>query len=114
MNILTEITKNDNWDFGTGLIFSLIAIGLVFLVLLIIIVVMEVIFRGEGWLAKKFKKKKLTTQEVASPEAPKLSVSNVDLASDEDANVALLVSSIDYRQEIKEDVKLVSIRKIEE
>lgn len=111
VTILDKIAKDTTIDLGSALLYSLIAIALVFLALVIIIIVMEIIFRGEGYFSKKFKA--LSKRKVVEQIHEERKSIEVDM-NDEDAQIAIVVASIDYRNQIKKDVKVVSIRRIEE
>ena len=88
-------------EVGTGLLIALIAIALVFAVLLIII--------GSINILKLAGKKSTVKEEVKKP-APAVA-KNTEI-KDEDMMVAALVATIDYANETKKDVKLVSIKQI--
>ena len=79
---------------------SLIAIVLVFLVLTVIIFVASIF---STVLIKVDNKKNINPR----PE-------NAILSEDEDAVVALLVATIDYKKETKKDARLVKISRIDE
>lgn len=81
-------------------IISLIAIILVFLVLTVIIFVASIF---STILIKVDNKKNINPR----PE-------NAILSEDEDAVVALLVATIDYKKETKKDARLVKISRIDE
>lgn len=81
-------------------IVSLIAIILVFLVLTVIIFVASIF---STILIKVDNKKNINPR----PE-------NAILSEDEDAVVALLVATIDYKKETKKDARLVKISRIDE
>ena len=81
-------------------IVSLIAIILVFLVLTVIIFVASIF---STILIKVDNKKNINPR----PE-------NAILSEDEDAVVALLVATIDYKKEMKKDARLVKISRIDE
>lgn len=91
-----------------GGLVSILAVILVFLILAIIIII--------TYFASKVIDKYLTTQKNKTSKLPKnneSSVSKIDVdLNDEDAVVALLVASIDYRNEIKKDFKVKSIKEI--
>ena len=94
-----------NIGIDTGLLVSIIAILLVFVVLLIIIGCVELFHV----LCKKTK-----TEEVKQviPAAPKASSVKSTEIKDEDMMVAALIATIDYTSETKKDAKLVSIKQI--
>ena len=93
--------------FGEGLIYSLICILIVFLVLGIICMVV--------WLMKFTNKGK--TVEASAPQSQPVQVQptkklTIEDITDEDMMAAALVATIDYRNEVKTDVRLVSIKQI--
>ena len=91
-------------EFTQGLLIAVIAIIMVFAVLLIIIGAVKLLQLGCKNTAKEEKK------EVR---APVQSVSNKSTEiKDEDMMVAALVATIDYANETKKDVRLVSIKQI--
>ncbi len=100
MNVLTQI------GLGDAAIYSLVAIVLVFVVLLILIGVTYLIFKLLDLFSSRKKKEE--------PKAEKESSSVVEPVeiNDEDKMVAVLVASIDYRNEIKKDVKVVSVKEL--
>lgn len=92
------------YDFGNGAIVCLIAILLVFIVLLVIIAISACISKVIDYVISK--------QKVENPVEEKKEESLVIDVNNEDMMAAILVSSIDYRNEIKKDVKVVSIREV--
>ncbi len=92
------------YDFGNGLIVCLVAILIVFLVLLIIIGCSSIVSIIINKFVKKENKDKIEK-----------TIDNNSLVvdiNDEDMVAAILVASIDYRNEIKKDVKLINIREV--
>ncbi len=89
---------------GEAAIYSLVAIILVFVVLLILIGVTYLIFKLLDLFGSR-KKQEESKTEVKSVAEP------VEI-NDEDKMVAVLVVSIDYRNEIKKDVKVVSVKEL--
>lgn len=111
-NLFLEIYPN-TIEIETGLLISIIAIVLVFLVLAIIIAavsVMQFIF-----IKKNLGEKEEQVAKVENKEAPKQvaknTVKNIEIL-DDDMRVAVLVATIDYANETKKDVRLVSIKQI--
>lgn len=95
-------------DLGQGGLISILSIILVFSILALIIAV--TFFIGKG--IEKYSLKTISeSKEVVENKVQNEQKQNVDL-SDEDAVVAALVASIDYRNEIKKDIKVVSIKEI--
>ena len=104
-NILA-IMDGTQRNFGEGAIVCLTAILIVFSVLLIIIGASSLI----SLIINKFNKKenKVATVTNNPSESKSLSI-NVE---DEDMMAAILVATIDYRNEIKKDVKVISVREV--
>ena len=105
--IYSDIVDTENVSLSVGGIISLVAIGMVFTILAIIIFLTWFINRGVqgvGQLVKKPSKKSKNPQQNPN----KISV---DL-NDEDATVAVLVASIDYRNETHKNVKVISVKEI--
>ena len=90
-------------EVGTGLLIALIAIALVFAVLLIIIGSINIL---------KLAGKKSTVEVKEEVKKPAPAVAKNTEIKDEDMMVAALVATIDYANETKKDVKLVSIKQI--
>ena len=87
----------------TGLLIALIAIALVFAVLLIIIGSINIL---------KLAGNKSTVEVKEEVKKPAPAVAKNTESKDEDMMVAALVATIDYSNETKKDVKLVSIKQI--
>ena len=94
------LVQNENISFGRGVLFSLVAIALVFLILLIII--------GCVYLMSLFKfKEKEEKPQVTNEVTKKLTI------KDEDMMVAALVATTMFVEETNEkDARLVSIKQI--
>ena len=91
--------------FGEGLIYSLICILIVFLALGIICMVVGLMkFTNNGKAVKAS-----APQPVQVQPTKKLTIEDI---TDEDMMAAALVATIDYRNEVKTDVRLVSIKQI--
>ena len=110
MTLLLSLIDGSGKDFGQGGLVSVIAILLVFAILSVIIVITF----GAGKLidscAKKDDKKTPAVQKTSSNISAQSKI-DVDM-NDEDAIVATLVASIDYRQQTKKDIKVISIKEI--
>lgn len=105
--ICSDIVDVSKVELSVGGIISLVAIAMVFTILAIIIFLTWFINRGVqgvGQLIKKPSKKSQNTQQ----KPDKISA---DL-NDEDATVAVLVASIDYRNETHKNVKVISVKEI--
>lgn len=88
--------------YGVGALLSIIAIVMVFLILELIILLTE-------WIAKVIIKDEDDKKEEVIPTSSGACALNLN---DEDATVAALVASIDYRQTTKQNVKVVSVREV--
>ena len=86
-----------------GLVFSLFAILMVFAVLVIIIAITSFI----SYLINKFAKKEVTKEIKEERKVAK----NLNI-EDDDMMTAVLIASIDYQNEIKQDVRLTNVRRI--
>lgn len=93
---------------GDGGIISILSVVLVFAILSIIIAITY--FTGKA-IEKYSSKKETITQPITKEVVDSDNKIDVNL-DDEDAVVALLVASIDYRNEIKKDFKVKSIKEI--
>lgn len=97
------ISGFSRYDFLTGGIVAVVSILMVFLILVLIIFLTELVAKAMGNDEK---------EEEAVVEAPVSPVvSRLDL-NDEDATVAALVASIDYRNKTKKNIRVVSIREV--
>lgn len=100
---------NATYAWGDSAICAVVSIVMVFLILLIIIGITHLIFRLLGYLDLK------KEVDAAKPsEKPATSHANpvaLDI-NNEDMMAAVLVATIDYQNEIKQDVKLVNVREI--
>ena len=90
------------------LLFSLVAIAIVFLVLALLVIIVSLMAKinFEG------KKKAEVAAPVAQPAAPQKKLSAEDI-KDEDMMVAALVATVDFIEETKKtDARVVSIKQI--
>jgi len=106
--LLLSLIKGNGKDLGQGGLVSILAIALVFAILAVIIAI--TFFVGKG-IEKYSLKTTLNKQEVAVSKTQDTIKQGLDL-SDEDAVVAALVASIDYRNQVKKDIKVISIKEI--
>lgn len=112
-NLFLEIYPNEI-QIDTGILISVIAIILVFLVLAIIIAavsVMQFVFIKKTIGDKEEKQVAKVENKVESKKAVKQPAKNVEIL-DDDMRVAALIATIDYANETKKDVRLVSIKQI--
>ena len=105
---LYEISDKAGEAFIDGLIPSLVCILIVFAILITIYLIVA--------LLNKFKALDAKTEEVKKPETKTNTQSfertKIEDIEDDDMMAAVLVATIDYRNEIKEDVRLIRVRKI--
>lgn len=92
------------YDFVTGGIVAVVSILMVFLILVLIIFLTELVAKDMGNDEEK-------EETVVKTKAVTPSVEHLDL-NDEDATVAALVASIDYRNKTKKNIRVVSIREV--
>lgn len=92
------------YQWGDSAIVALVAICMVFLILLAIIGITFGIFKGMEAFKKKAPKKQ--DNNPSSSSEVKFDENNEDMVA------AVMVATIDYQQEIKQDVKLVNIKEI--
>ena len=90
------------YDYLTGALVAIIATLMVFIILILIIFLTDLVAKMLNG------KKPQVIDNVSSTPEP---VSKLDL-NDEDATVAALVASIDYRLKNKTNVKVVSIKEV--
>ena len=112
LKFLAMFPADYEWGFFESLLVSLVAIAFVFLILFVIILcvgAMQKLFFGN----KKEKAQEVVNAPVAKPAASvaKKEVKNTEI-KDEDMMVAALIATIDYANETKKDVRLVSIKQI--
>ena len=110
MTLLLSLIDGSGKDFGQGGLVSVIAVLLVFAILTVIIAITF----GAGKLIDKYATK-ADSKKVAPAQSSNTnnSQSKIDVdMNDEDAIVATLVASIDYRQQTKKDIKVISIKEI--
>ncbi len=105
---LYEISDKAGEAFIDGLIPSLVCILIVFAILIAIYLIVT--------LVNKFKALDVKKQEVKETETKTNTQSfertKLEDIEDDDMMAAVLVATIDYRNEIKEDVRLIRVRKI--
>lgn len=106
INLLNN--EQHNISLGDAALYSLVAIALVFLILLILIGATYLIFKLLRIRDEKNPlKNKKNTAKVIEDKKENLLI-NVDY-NDEDLVAGIIACSIDYRNEIKKDVKVVKI-----
>ena len=105
-NILAIMDGSKKYDFGNGAIVCLVAIIIVFTVLLVIIAASALVSK----LIERFVKEEAKPVLKNNPTVRNDSIA-IDI-NDEDMMAAILVATIDYRNEIKKDVKVISVREV--
>ena len=111
LNILAIMDGSKKYDFGNGAIGAILSILIVFTVLLIIIGITTLIFKILGLFEMKAEIDKYKQEKQNSNSDDKKSFVNID-TNDDDLMAAILVATIDYRQEVKQDVRVVSVREV--
>jgi len=92
-------------NYSTGASVALLSIVMVFLILLLIIIICEL-------AGKAIEKASANESKVEETSTVTNRVINALDLNDEDATVACLIASIDMRNEIKKNVKVISVRRI--
>ena len=110
-NILAIMDGSQKYDLGNGAISALLSILIVFSVLLIIIGITTLVFKLLGLFEMKAEIDKYKQEKNNVTSQNNNSVVNID-TNDDDLMAAILVATIDYRQEIKQDVKVISVKEI--
>ena len=105
-NILAIMDGSKKYDFGNGAIVCLVAIIIVFTVLLVIIAASALVSK----LIERFVKEEAKPVLKNNPTVRNDSIA-IDI-NDEDMMAAILVATIDYRNEVKEDVKVINVREV--
>ena len=102
------LVQNVNITFGEACLFALFSILVVFVILILITLIIAL-------MAKLKISDKKEVKQVAKPvEQPVVTRKTTKLEDikDDDMMAAVLVATIDYANEIKEDVHLVSVREL--
>lgn len=104
------VDKTEHMDIGTGAIYSIVAILMVFLILLIIIGITTLVFKLTGLFELK---KELDASKKQNNNVPQVSSTNNEVSiKDDDMMAAVLVATIDYRKEINKDVRVVNVKEV--
>lgn len=101
------VDGSNKFDWGNGAIVALVSILIVFLILALVIAVTHFLFKGIEKVASKVPAKK--EKEIA---IEKQVTRGPVVITDEDMMAAVLVATIDYQNEIKKGVKVVSVKEI--
>ena len=104
-NVLA-ILDGSQRSFKEGAIVCLVAVVIVFAVLLLIIAISSLVSK----LIDKFDKEEVKNVATTTPVAQNNEIA-IDI-NDEDMMAAILVATIDYRNEVKEDVKVISVKEV--
>lgn len=99
-----NLDGNALYQFGDGALIAIVAILMVFVVLLIIIGLTELITKLVG--KDEEKEAKQETKPVSNNALMKLNL------NDEDATIACVVASIDYRRETGKHIQVLSVREV--
>ena len=99
-----NIDGNALHQYGQGGVIAIIAIIMVFAVLLLIIVLTELVTKLAG--------KDAPVTETAASAAPVNYAVNKLNENDEDAMVACLVASIDYRNQTGKHIEVLNVREV--
>ena len=107
--VFAVIDGHETYQWGPSAIAALVSILMVFVILLLIIGITHLLFKALGYLdiKKEADKAKKAQKEPETTAKPTLFDEN-----DEDMVAAVLVATIDYRNEINQDVKLVGVKEI--
>ncbi len=106
MNLfLAPLLDGNKNSLAEGGLVAIMTMVFVFIILAVIILITYYVGKGINKASEKAKTEKPEVKPVAKTNNPL----NLD---DEDAVVAALVASIDFRNQIKKDVKVVSIKEI--
>lgn len=104
-NILA-ILDGTQRSFKEGAIVCLVAVLIVFSVLLLIIAISSLVSKLIERFAKEEAKPVLQSKPVVNNNSVAIDI------NDEDMMAAILVATIDYRNEVKEDVKVINVREV--
>lgn len=91
------------YNYADGAVIALLSIVMVFVVLIVIIILTDLISKLAG-KDDNAQEEITSTQTLSSAPASPLNI------NDEDAMVACLVASIDYRNETKKNIQVISVK----
>ena len=109
------VDKTSEISFSDGALYSILAIVMVFVVLLIIIGITTLIFKINGLFEMKAEldsAKKIKTDNVEIENKPIENTNKHVVIKDDDMLAAILVATIDYQNEVKKDVKVVYVNEL--
>jgi len=101
MNSIIDGSQVSNYGVGGSV--ALISIAMVFLILLLIIVICELIGKAI--------EKATTKNEIVQNDTVNKTVNSLN-PNDEDALVACLIASIEMRNQIKKNVRVINVRRV--
>ncbi|CCY07323.1 putative uncharacterized protein [Coprobacillus sp. CAG:698] len=110
-NLLFLALYDDDVKIGEALLIALISIIIVFSVLLLIIIIINLLQKLLFTKKDVKNEKPLETKKENQQTSVKKTGKNTEI-KDEDMMVAALIATIDYTNETKKDVRLVSIKQI--
>ncbi len=102
------LTQNVKITFGEACLFALFSILVVFLILIFITLIISLMKKLK--LQDKVETPKVAVKPVVEEKVRKQT--KLEDIKDDDMMVAVLVATIDYANEVKEDVHLVSVREL--
>ena len=102
------LVQNVNITFGEACLFALFSILVVFVILILITLIIALMAKLKITDKKEVKQ---VAKPVEQPVATRKTTKLEDI-KDDDMMAAVLVATIDYANEIKEDVHLVSVREL--
>ena len=102
------LTQNVKITFGEACLFALFSILVVFLILIFITIIISLMKKLK--LQDKVETPKVAVKPVVEEKVRKQT--KLEDIKDDDMMVAVLVATIDYANEVKEDVHLVSVREL--
>ena len=100
------VDGSTKFDWGNGAIVAVVSILIVFLILALVILITHFLFKGIDKVASKVSAK--TEEKVSEQPVSRQPV----VITDDDMMAAVLVATIDYQNEIKKGVKVVSVKEI--
>ena len=105
-NKITGIDGAAFHQYGQGGAIAIVSVVMVFVILLLIIVLTEAIGNAINKATPVAEAATESTAPAATSAASPLNI------NDEDATVAALVASIDYRNETKKNIQVISVREV--
>lgn len=100
------VDGSNKFDWGNGAIVAVVSILIVFLILALVIFITHFLFKGIDKVASKVSAK--AEEKVSEQPVSRQPV----VITDDDMMAAVLVATIDYQNEIKKGVRVVSVKEI--